>query len=274
MPFSWFRPRSLPPAGPATPLPRSRASGSASWNFLRTGPCPLRSHLSIAPATSARRPRTTHGPTGRHPLRASTRPTRRSTLAPPSTSTPTRPAPPSRSAQGELEIIAEHHHHGAGRRQPDHQRRERRPQQRHAEPRLRHHVAERDRDDFRLDHHQRRRQARSQQLGQPGRRHLQQRHAVPHGGCRPERPRRRQHGGDERARRRHLQCQRRRHSDLDSTTITGNTAVGQNAILGAVTAGVGEGGGIYNDLTAVVTLQNGSQVTNNTALGGTGRGRP
>ena len=55
---------------------------------------------------------------------------------------------------------------------------------------------------------------------------------------------------------------------VDHTTITGNTAQGQNNFGGA--GGIGAGGGIYSDAGASLTLQNGSQITNNKALGGNG----
>ena len=50
---------------------------------------------------------------------------------------------------------------------------------------------------------------------------------------------------------------------LDGTTVTGNTAKGFGGGAGAM----GEGGGIFNDTNATVTLKGGSTVSSNQALG-------
>jgi hypothetical protein len=54
---------------------------------------------------------------------------------------------------------------------------------------------------------------------------------------------------------------------LDGTIVEGNTAEGP---LGSNNPGAGLGGGIYNDTSAILILQTGSQVINNTTLGNTG----
>ena len=56
---------------------------------------------------------------------------------------------------------------------------------------------------------------------------------------------------------------------LNNTQVTGSEAVGVSQPA-AVLAGNGFGGGVYNDATATLILEAGSQITNNIALGGSG----
>ncbi len=54
---------------------------------------------------------------------------------------------------------------------------------------------------------------------------------------------------------------------LNNTIVQNNKAQGED---GAGTLGIGEGGGIYNDTNATVTLNAGTQIINNLAVGGNG----
>jgi hypothetical protein len=64
------------------------------------------------------------------------------------------------------------------------------------------------------------------------------------------------------------------HLTLDNTIVTTNTAQGNPGVtsgsLPGIAGGLGAGGGIYNDVNAVLTLTGGSQINNNTAIGGFG----
>ena len=61
---------------------------------------------------------------------------------------------------------------------------------------------------------------------------------------------------------------------LDATLVLNSTIVASNTAQGLANnpQGLGAGGGIYNDTNATVTLNAGSQVINNKALGGNGGG--